>query len=115
MATMTLPDIEEQLRKYVGGKYSSRELNIATYFYKLGLKQNESDMTERVIWKEIPKDKDGFFDENSDLYDRLPIIITEEFKDFINLYYIDKENWHETVADLSRQRFVHYIEVRELK
>lgn len=72
-------------------------------------------MTERVTWKEIPKDKDGFFDENSDLYDRLPIIITEEFKDFINLYYIDKENWHETIADLSRQRFVHYIEVRELK
>lgn len=32
--------IEEQLRKYVGGKYSSRELNIATYFYKLGVKQN---------------------------------------------------------------------------
>lgn len=41
MATMTLPDIEEQLRKYVGGKYSSRELNIATYFYKLGLKKGE--------------------------------------------------------------------------
>ena len=33
--------IEEQLRKYVGGKYSSRELNISTYFYKLGVKQNK--------------------------------------------------------------------------
>ena len=32
--------IEEHLRNYVGGKYSSRELNIATYFYKLGVKQN---------------------------------------------------------------------------
>lgn len=61
------------------------------------------------------KGQGWIFDENSDLYDRLSIIITEEFKDFINTYYIDKENWHETVADLSRQRFVHYIEVRELK
>ena len=85
------------------------------FFRQKNERTKQSDMTERVIWKEIPKDKDGFFDENSDLYDRLPIIITEEFKDFINLYYIDKENWHETVADLSRQRFVHYIEVRELK
>ena len=38
---MTMEDIAEKLRKYVGVRYSSRELNIATYFYKLGVKQNK--------------------------------------------------------------------------
>ena len=111
---------DEKIRKWIINEIKIKhhnldEENVDFVDKAIAWLEKQGNMTERVIWKEIPKDKDGFFDDNSDLYDRLPIIITEEFKDFINLYYIDKENWHETVADFSRQRFVHYIEVRELK
>lgn len=110
---------DEKIRKWIINEIKIKhhnldEENVDFVDKAIAWLEKQGNMTERVIWKEIPKDKDGFFDENSDLYDRLPIIITEEFKDFINLYYIDKENWHETIADLSRQRFVRYIEVREL-
>jgi hypothetical protein len=69
-------------------------------------------MKERVTWKEIPKDKHGFFDEESDLYERLPIVLAEQYDDgTLFLHYIDTDNWHETLSDLSRQRFRYYIEV----
>ena len=69
----------------------------------------------RAEWNTIPKDKYGFFDEDSDLYEQLPIIIVEMFEDnSTNFYYIDEENWHDTLADLSRQRFKYYIKVEEL-
>lgn len=61
-------------------------------------------------WKEIPKDKYGFFDEESDLYERLPIIITDT-EDF---YYVDEENWYDTLSDLSKERFMYYIEVEQI-
>lgn len=116
----SLTSKDEKIRKWIINEIKIKhhnldEENVDFVDKAIAWLEKQGNMTERVIWKEIPKDKDGFFDENSDLYDRLPIIITEDFKDFINLYYIDKENWHETLADLSRQRFVHYIEVRELK
>ncbi len=116
----SLTSEDEKIRKWIINEIKIKhhnldEENVDFVDKAIAWLEKQGNMTERVIWKEIPKDKDGFFDDNSDLYDRLPIIITEEFKDFINLYYIDKENWHETLADLSRQRFVHYIEVRELK
>lgn len=66
----------------------------------------------RIKWKEIPKDKHGFFDEESDLYERLPIVLAEQYDDgTLFLHYIDTDNWHETLSDLSRQRFRYYIEV----
>ena len=69
----------------------------------------------KAKWNKIPKDKDGFFDEESDLYDRLPIIITEELDDYVVLHYIDEDNWFDTLSDLSRQRFAYYIEVEPIK
>ena len=49
-------------------------------------------------WKKIPKDKNGFFDEESDLYDNLPIIVTEHHEGmYPTLHYIDNDNWHETL------------------
>lgn len=36
-----MKDVCEELRKYVGDNFSSRELRIATHFYKLGLKEAE--------------------------------------------------------------------------
>lgn len=66
-------------------------------------------------WKKIPKDKDGFFDEESDLYDNLPIIVTEHHKDlYPTLHYIDKDNWHDTLSDLSRCRFKYYCKCNEI-
>lgn len=40
--------IEEELRKYVGGKYSSRELRIAANFYKRGLTCNQPTVDETI-------------------------------------------------------------------
>ena len=69
----------------------------------------------RANWNKIPKDKHGFFDDNSELYEQLPIIIVEMFEDkSTNFYYIDKENWHDTLADLSRPRFKYYIKVEPI-
>lgn len=67
-----------------------------------------------VKWNNIPKDKDGFFNECSDLYDRLPIIVAEVTNEDVCLHYIDAENWHDTLADLSRSRFKYYIQVEPL-
>lgn len=38
--------IEMKLAEYVGGKFSSKELNIAMYFYKLGLKEQLKEKNE---------------------------------------------------------------------
>lgn len=69
----------------------------------------------RMKWKTIPKDKDGFFDEDSALYEQLPIIIAETYGDgSLYLHYVDEDNWDDTVADLSRQRFKYYINVEPI-
>lgn len=64
----------------------------------------------KANWEEISKDKYGFFNEESDLYERLPIIITDT-EDF---YYVDEENWNDTLSDLSKERFKYYIEVEQI-
>ena len=64
----------------------------------------------KAEWKQIPKDKNGFFDEESDLYERLPIIISEEYDGDIITHYIDEENWYDTISDLSKERYKYYIE-----
>ena len=65
----------------------------------------------KTKWKQIPKDKDGFFDDESDLYEKLPIIISEEYDGDIITHYIDEENWYDTISDLSKERYKYYIEV----
>ena len=66
----------------------------------------------KAKWKGIPKDKYGFFDEESDLYERLPIVLAEQYDDgTLYLHYVDIGNWHDTLSDLSIQRFRYYIEV----
>lgn len=70
----------------------------------------------KAKWKVIPKDRYGFFDEESDLYKRLPIILAEIYDDGIMFtHYVDTDNWHDTIADLSRERFKYYIEVEQIK
>ena len=64
----------------------------------------------RTNWEEISKDRYGFFNEESDLYERLPIIIT----DTVDFYYVDKDNWYDTLSDLSKERFKYYIEVEQI-
>lgn len=77
-------------------------------------RNNSSRMKDFLSWNKIPKDKDGFFDEESNLYEQLPILITERKDECFYTHYIDEENWHDTVADLSRQRFEYYIRVEAL-
>lgn len=70
----------------------------------------------RVEWKPIPKDKDGFFDERSNLYDELPIIVAETwYGEISELFYVDKESWFDYVADLSRPSVKYYLPCGELK
>lgn len=69
----------------------------------------------KAKWKDIPKDSYGFFDEESDLYKRLPIIVSEIYDDgFMSLYYVDEENWTDIISDLSKERFKYYIEVEKV-
>lgn len=62
------------------------------------------------MWKKIKKDKDGFFDEESGLYEELPIIVAEvaEYEQPI-MHYVDEEAWFDIVADLSRARYKYYM------
>lgn len=47
-------------------------------------------MVDGNEWKPIPKDKDGFFDEESNLYNELPIIVAEIEEDYPSLFYVDE-------------------------
>lgn len=67
-------------------------------------------------WEKIPKDRYGFFGEDSGLYDQLPIIVAEVYDDGAQfVHYVDKDNWGDTVSDLSRSRFKYYIRVEPLE
>lgn len=56
--------IEEELRKYVGGKYSSRELKIAINFYRRGLtdKKPTDDEMLRALRMEYEKGRADVID-----------------------------------------------------
>lgn len=86
--------IEEELRKYVGGKYSSRELRIAINFYKRGLtdKKPTADEMLRALRMEYEKGRadvigkaceflKDIFEEYENLTDYNP---TEDFKNYMN-------------------------------
>ena len=62
-------------------------------------------------WRLIPKDKDGFFDETSDLYDKLPIIVAvvDEDDEYPELYYIDKDCWVDFLSDFNNPKFKYYM------
>lgn len=66
-------------------------------------------------WTPIPKDKDGFFNENCDMYEKLPIIVVEMFDSIPYFHYVDKDNWMDSVADLSRQRYKYYLPCGKLE
>lgn len=56
--------IEEELRKYVGGKYSSRELKIAINFYARGLTDKKPTVDEmlRALRMEYEKGRADAFE-----------------------------------------------------
>ena len=69
-----------------------------------------------TILKEIPKDKHGFFDEDSDLYEQLPIYVLEMYEGLVYaVHYVDEENWIDSVADFSRPRFKYYMKATPIK
>lgn len=67
-------------------------------------------------WLPIPKDKYGFFDDESDLYEQLPIVVASiEEGLYPMLEYIDKDNWSEAYSDLSKERYKYYIQVEPIE
>lgn len=67
-------------------------------------------------WLPIPKDKDGFFDNDSDLYEQLPIVVAAIVEGlYPMLEYIDKDNWAESYSDLNKERYKYYIQVEPIE
>ena len=89
----------------LGLPLSNAIANAITEGYKLGGEVCVTTLQSNNEWKPIPKDKSGFFDETSDLYDELPIIIMYVYGDVHDedtiMYYIDEGNWHDTLSDFS--------------
>ena len=70
----------------------------------------------KAKWKQIPKDKDGFFDDDSDLYEQLPIVVAYiEEGLYPMLEYIDKNNWLDSYSDLNKERYKYYIQVEPIE
>jgi hypothetical protein len=70
----------------------------------------------RADWKLIPKDKDGFFDDDSNLYEQLPIVVASiEEGLYPMLEYIDKDNWAESYSDLNKERYKYYTQVEPIE
>lgn len=67
-------------------------------------------------WLPIPKDKDGFFDNDSDLYEQLPIVVAAIVEGlYPMLEYIDKDNWAESYSDLNKERYKYYTQVEPIE
>ena len=67
-------------------------------------------------WQPIPKDKDGFFDDDSNLYEQLPIVVAYiEEGLYPMLEYIDKDNWLDACSDLSKERYKYYTQVETIE
>lgn len=63
---------------------------------------------------DIPKDKDGFFeDTNDDMFKSLPILVFCEDK--IEPCICDLDNWGDWLSDFNKERYKHYIKVNEIK
>ena len=62
-------------------------------------------------WIEIPKDKYGLFEDDGSMYAQLPIIVYEEISknEEFNLYYVNKDNWADWIADFNKERYVYYL------
>lgn len=70
----------------------------------------------KARWQQIPKDKDGFFDDESDLYEQLPIVAASiEDGLYPMLEYIDKDNWSEAYSDLNKERYKYYTQVEPIE
>lgn len=70
----------------------------------------------KARWQPIPKDKDGLFDDDSNLYEQLPIVVASiEEGLYPMLEYIDQENWAESYSDLNKERYKYYIQVEPIE
>lgn len=67
-------------------------------------------------WQPIPKDKDGFLDNDSNLYEQLPIVVASIVEGlYPMLEYINQENWAESYSDLNKERCKYYIQVEPIE
>lgn len=67
-------------------------------------------------WKKIPKDVNGLYnEEESTMYEELPIIVVEEnWGSYPFLHYVDEESWYDFIKELSKPRFSYYAKCNEL-
>lgn len=61
----------------------------------------------------IPKDKDGLFDAETEMFKSLPILIFNENK--IEPCICDLDNWMDWVDDFNKERYGHYIKLSDIK
>lgn len=61
----------------------------------------------------IPKDKHGFFDEDSDFYQQLPVLLFDGNE--IDPCVIDEINYCDALNCLTQNRYQYYIKLSEIK
>ena len=63
---------------------------------------------------DIPKDKDGFWDEQNDtMFDSLPILVFNEYNGWGEI--IDKDNWGDWLDYFNISMYKHYIKIKEIR
>lgn len=67
-------------------------------------------------WKKIPKDVNGLYnEEESTMYEELPIIVVEEnWGTYPFLHYVDEDSWYDFIKEFSRPYFNYYAKCNEL-
>lgn len=67
-------------------------------------------------WKKIPKDVNGLYnEEESTMYEELPIIVVEEScGTYPFLHYVDEDSWYDFIKEFSRPHFNYYAKCNEL-
>ena len=63
---------------------------------------------------DIPKDKDGFWeDPNDEMFKSLPILVFDENE--IEPCICDIDNFSDWTSDFSKERYKHYIKLSDMK
>lgn len=67
-------------------------------------------------WKKIPKDVNGLYnEEESTMYEELPIIVVEEnCGAYPFLHYVDEDSWYDFINEFSRPYCNYYAKCNEL-
>ena len=63
-----------------------------------------------LVMKQIPKDKDGLFEDDGTMHNDLPIVVMSICDGmYPTLEYVDEDNWGDAVADFSKENYKFYF------